>query len=116
MNIYIPAYYSLFFLIFLFLQHFEPEAMEYDRIRTGFIEPLGIHVMRFTNLDAKQSFEGVCAAITNNLKRQPPPSADGTPRARRGQGWNTSCLSKRSMTTTNMALVTFVVPNSEFFG
>ena len=40
-------------------QHFEPGSMEYDRIRTGFLESLGIQVIRFTNLDINQSFEGV---------------------------------------------------------
>ena len=63
-------------------QHFEPEAMEYDKIRTKFLESLGIVVMRFTNVDIDRSFEGVCITITNQVNAllgQPPPSADGTP-------------------------------------
>ena len=63
-------------------QYYEPEAMEYDKTRTRFLESLGIVVMRFTNLDVDRSFEGVCITITNQVNAllgQPPPSADGTP-------------------------------------
>ena len=63
-------------------QHFEPDAMEYDKTRTRFLESLGIQVMRFTNIDVDSSFEGVCITIANQVNAllgHPPPSADGTP-------------------------------------
>jgi len=62
-------------------QHYEPENVEYDKVRTRFLESLGIQVMRFTNIDVDSSFEGVCNTITNQVNAllgQPPPSADGT--------------------------------------
>ena len=61
-------------------QHYEQEAMEYDKTRTRFLESLGIKVMRFTNIDVDKSFEGVCITIANQVNAllgQPPPSADG---------------------------------------
>ena len=63
-------------------QHYEPEKVEYDKVRTRFLESLGIQVMRFTNIDVDNSFEGVCNLISNQVNAllgQPPPSADGTP-------------------------------------
>jgi len=63
-------------------QHYEPDAMEYDRTRTGFLESMGIQVLRFTNIDVNKDFEGVCYRIenrVNTLLGQPPPSPDGTP-------------------------------------
>ena len=63
-------------------QHYESEAIEYDRIRTEFLESLGIKVVRFTNIDIDKSFEGVCNSIADYVHTflgQPPPSADGTP-------------------------------------
>jgi len=63
-------------------QHYESEAMEYDKRRTEFLESLGIQVVRFTNIDVDKSFEGVCNTIANDVYApigQPPPSSDGTP-------------------------------------
>jgi len=63
-------------------QHYESDALEYDKRRTVFLETLGIQVLRFNNIDIDKSFEGVCNAIANKvyaLLGQPPPSADGTP-------------------------------------
>jgi len=82
-------------------QHYEPEAIKYDKTRTRFLESLGIRVIRFANTDIDKSFEGVCstiASLVNNPRRyapppseegglgQPPPSADGTPLRERGLG------------------------------
>lgn len=44
-------------------QHYEPEAMEADQRRTAYLASQGISVMRFTNLDMKENFPGVCQAI-----------------------------------------------------
>ena len=67
-------------------QHYEPDVMEYDRIRTEFLESLGIQIVRFTNIDIDKSFEGVCAEIAKsvNARGQPPPPAGGTPFVREG--------------------------------
>jgi very-short-patch-repair endonuclease len=68
-------------------QHFESEAMEYDKARTRFLGALGIQVIRFTNIDVDRSFEGVCNSIANQvnaLLEQPPPPAGGTPFVREG--------------------------------
>ena len=69
-------------------QHYDPEAQGYDKIRTRFLESLGILVVRYANTDIDKSFEGVCIDIDKNvkarLKEQPPPSADGAPFVREG--------------------------------
>ena len=44
-------------------QHYEPEEAEKDRIRTKYLESLGLHVLRFTNLEVLQQFRAVCEAI-----------------------------------------------------
>jgi very-short-patch-repair endonuclease len=67
--------------------HFEPDAMKYDTTRSRYLGHLGIRVIRFTNIDVDESFEGVCDNIANEVNAvsgQPPPSADGTPFVREG--------------------------------
>ena len=50
-------------------QHYEPPGQEKDRIRTEDLEKLGLHVLRFSNLDVMKNFEGVCQAIQIELSR-----------------------------------------------
>ncbi|MDR2732924.1 MAG: DUF559 domain-containing protein, partial [Fibromonadaceae bacterium] len=44
-------------------QHYEPAAMEYDRIRTEYLNSLGIEVLRFPNREVDENFKAVCAKI-----------------------------------------------------
>ena len=44
-------------------QHYEPQVQEYDRVRTEYLQHLGIRVLRFSNQDINQNFRGVCEAI-----------------------------------------------------
>ena len=44
-------------------QHCEPEALEYDRKRTAFLEEKGLYVFRLSNLDVMRNFRGVCEAV-----------------------------------------------------
>ena len=64
-------------------QHFKSEAIEYDKIRTQFLESLNIHVIRFTNVDIDRNFERVCNDIAKKvnalLEEQPPPPAAAPP-------------------------------------
>ena len=46
-------------------QHCDEVVAEYDSKRTGFLNSLGITVLRYTNLDVGENFEGVCADIEN---------------------------------------------------
>jgi very-short-patch-repair endonuclease len=43
--------------------HFTDEGKEYDRERTQRLEGYGLRVVRFTNQQVLQDFEGVCGAI-----------------------------------------------------
>ena len=62
-------------------QHYEPEAMEYDRRRTEYLTKAGYTVFRFTNTDVKTNFRGVCTAIDEYVKNHvpsiPSPSGEG---------------------------------------
>ena len=51
-------------------QHYEPEEMEYDRIRTEYLKSQGLQVLRFTNLDIQRRFRGVCEAIDMTVKER----------------------------------------------
>ena len=44
-------------------QHYEDVGQEYDRLRTAYLESLGIRVLRFSNEDIKKNFRGVCEAV-----------------------------------------------------
>ena len=44
-------------------QHCEPNAVEYDRNRTAYLQKQGLLVMRFSNLDVITQFRAVCEAI-----------------------------------------------------
>jgi len=44
-------------------QHCEPEKIEYDRIRTAYLQEKGLYVLRFSNLDVMRNFHGVCEVI-----------------------------------------------------
>jgi very-short-patch-repair endonuclease len=47
--------------------HYNDRAQRYDAARTAALEMQGIQVMRITNADVMESFEGVCADILRML-------------------------------------------------
>ena len=51
-------------------QHYEKEAMEYDEFRTEIINKYDIEVLRFSNYDVDNNFEGVCAMIDKAVKER----------------------------------------------
>ena len=48
--------------------YYTPEEMEYDQKRTAYLEPLGLKVIRFSNLDVIHNFRAVCEAIYQNVE------------------------------------------------
>ena len=44
-------------------QHFEPDKLEKDRIRTSYLEGLGIYVLRIPNNEIWHNLNGVCDQI-----------------------------------------------------
>jgi very-short-patch-repair endonuclease len=48
--------------------HFSASAEHYDAVRTAELARAGIRVIRFTNEDVLQRFEGVCSEIANALE------------------------------------------------
>ena len=51
-------------------QHFEEIGLEKDEKRTIFLEQYGITVIRMTNLEISQNFEGVCEYIDRMVKEK----------------------------------------------
>ena len=49
--------------------HFNHEGARYDAARTATLELVGIRVMRITNLEVMEQFEGVCQRIHEALAR-----------------------------------------------
>ena len=50
-------------------QHYEEKGLAYDRIRTEYLEDLGLTVLRVPNNEVKRNLRGVCEAI-DELVRQ----------------------------------------------
>ena len=48
-------------------QHYEPDTKEYDKVRDDFLKQQGYTVLRYTNLEVSQNFDGVCADIMKHL-------------------------------------------------
>ena len=48
-------------------QHYEPEAMEADRVRDAYLSSLGLMVLRYTNADIHHRFREVCEDICRNI-------------------------------------------------
>jgi very-short-patch-repair endonuclease len=48
--------------------HYSDAGRRYDGMRTAALEAQGIRVLRFTNVEVMQSFEGVCDAIRRALR------------------------------------------------
>ena len=44
-------------------QHYSEEGMEYDSLRSEIINKYGVDVIRFSNSDIDNNFEGVCMTI-----------------------------------------------------
>ena len=44
-------------------QHYDDDAIVYDRVRTEYLNSLGVEVVRFTNVDVNCNFNEVCKAI-----------------------------------------------------
>ena len=51
-------------------QHCEPKAMEYDRIRTEYLQKQGLLVLRFSNSDVMTQFRAVCETIDTAVKNR----------------------------------------------
>ena len=52
-------------------QHYDESGLiEYDRIRTEYLEALGLKVLRFTNLDIEQRFSSVCQKIQSEVNQR----------------------------------------------
>jgi len=47
--------------------HFNDEAEKYDRLRTQYIETLGLRVVRFNNNEVRRNLEGVLEIIKKEL-------------------------------------------------
>ncbi len=51
-------------------QHYEAEAIEYDNLRTQILQQYELEVVRFTNREIWDNFEGVCQEIDKKIKER----------------------------------------------
>ena len=51
-------------------QHYEKEAVEYDSIRTEYLNSLGLQVIRFSNMDIDNNFDAVCQVVEETILSQ----------------------------------------------
>ncbi len=51
-------------------QHYFEENLIYDKKRTAFFEKMGIHVIRYTNLDINKHFQAVCDEINRIIRER----------------------------------------------
>jgi very-short-patch-repair endonuclease len=51
--------------------HFDDSGEAYDARRTAALEAEGVRVLRVTNLEVMEEFEGVCQRIRDALTRVP---------------------------------------------
>ncbi len=51
-------------------QHYEPEAMEYDRMRSEYLQKQDFLVLRFSNSDVMTQFRAVCETIDTAVKNR----------------------------------------------
>ena len=49
--------------------HYEPEQHAYDKERTAYLERVDLRVIRFTNLEIKNEFNGVCQRIHESVEQ-----------------------------------------------
>lgn len=52
-------------------QHYDETGLiEYDKVRTDFLEALGLKVLRFTNSEINQNFSGICLTIQREVEQR----------------------------------------------
>jgi very-short-patch-repair endonuclease len=51
-------------------QHYMPKGREYDNVRTEILEKYGLCVLRFSNKEVNENFEGVCFVIDKVIKER----------------------------------------------
>ena len=59
-------------------QHYEDDAIVYDKERTAYLEQYGLEVVRFSNRDVNENFRGVCEHIDNLVNSVYNPSVTRT--------------------------------------
>lgn len=55
-------------------QHYEPEQIQHDQVRTAYLDGLGIEVFRVTNTEINENFDAVCQAIHQLAEERLAPS------------------------------------------
>ena len=59
-------------------QHYTDEAQQYDRIRTEYMNAVGITVLRYANSEIDNHFPAVCESIHVAVQKHLPPGEGGT--------------------------------------
>ena len=49
-------------------QHYDPDIIRYDQIRTDYLQQQGYFVLRFSNADVTKQFRAVCEMIDHTVR------------------------------------------------
>ena len=60
-------------------QHYTPEGLKRDAVRTDILSLYGLQILRFTNKEVLEEFETVCAAIQRKIQETPQSSPTTAP-------------------------------------
>jgi very-short-patch-repair endonuclease len=63
-------------------QHYSSEGLEYDKVRSEFMQNVGIKTLRFTNSEVIEDLEKILNVIAQELEKNSPPSPSLTKRGR----------------------------------
>ena len=55
-------------------QHYDDEALKYDKERTKYLISIGLKVLRFTNRDIDMRLDNACEAIWLEIEKRTPPT------------------------------------------
>ena len=61
------------------IQHYAPDQMQHDALRTTVLEERHIQVLRFTNRDVDTHFPGVCQVIQETVSARIDQQKEGSP-------------------------------------
>ena len=68
-------------------QHFMDDGQQYDLVREEYLRKnYGIRILRFSNLDISENFEGICTTIDMAVKKASPPRGEAVERSETDEG------------------------------
>jgi len=97
-------------------QHFTPEGMEKDRLRTQWMEQQGLEVLRFPDNEVFTAFDGVCRQIDLTVQRRMKPSPWGKVSAQQTDEGPRNCEAGAAVSMDPHPVLRTTLPHGEGIG